>query len=432
MSIKDIFIYCLVLSFAITSINSKKENDKKFLSLNPISFLNEAQEMKSFAEDDHKLINIKCLFSKDYNIYSLQELQNNEKDYQIEHEGETIQFNFCRNTLKQSDATFIKYTNDSDITRLSGSIEGDEENKNKWEQNQDNNGVTISFIQGDKCNGNEKYQVMLEIKCNNEVDDEKFKENPSNYINFTDVSDPCTLKLQMESLYGCSLKSTYLLTKLIEDFKLVFTVLFVVVGLLLCFKGNNILTTTLIIVCGIAGCYLITAFVLNAFPHFITSELYLFFCMGVSLVLGCLAGFFLKGDVQMAIIFFGGFLGYSCAIFVYQIVLNYVEFDPQIVYYGCIGVCIVLGVLICWKLNRVIIMIGTAVFGGYLAVRGVSFCAGHYLDEGYIIDLLKNREFEQLKEIRDSWTYAYLGSWILLSIIGLFVQCKNKDKVRGK
>ena len=134
----------------------------------------------------------------------------------------------------------------------------------------------------------------------------------------------------------------------------------------------------------------------------------------------------------MGVVFFGGFLGYSCAIFVYQIVLNYVEFDPQIVYYACIGVCIVLGVVICWKLNRVIIIIGTSVFGGYLAMRGVSFVAGNYLDEGYIIDLLKNKEFEQLKEIRDGWSYAYLGSWIILSIIGIYIQCKNKDKDEAK
>ena len=430
MSIKLIFIYCFVLSLAITSIKSKKENDK---SLNPISFLNEAPEMKSFAEN-HKLINIKCLYSNDYNIYSLQELQNDEKDYEIKHKGEIIKFNFCRNTIKQNNATFIKYSSESDskVTRLSGSIEGDEENKNTWNQNENKDGVIIHFIQGDKCDGNEKHQVILEIKCNNDIDDEKFKENPGNYIKFSNDSTLCTHILQMESLYGCSLKSTYLLTKLIEDYKIFFVVLFVVVGLLLCFMGNNILTITLIIVCGIVGCYAITAFVLNAFPHFITSEFYLFVSMGVSLVLGCLIGFFLKGDVQMAVIFFGGFLGYSCAIFVYQIILNYVDFDPQIVYYACIGVLIVLGVIICWKLNRIIIMIGTAVFGGYLAMRGVSFVAGNYLDEGYIIDLLKNKEFEQLEEVRDSWTYAYLGSWVLLSIVGIIVQCKNKNKVKEK
>ena len=434
MSINYIFIYCVTISFVLTSIYAIKENDKKFLSLNPVSFLNEAPEMKSFSEDDPKFINIKCLYSKDYNIYSLQKLENDEKDYEIEHEGETIAFNFCRNTKKSQDATFIKYNkdNDTNVTRLSGSIEGDGENINTWNQILNKTGVVIHFTQGDKCQGNEKHQVILEIICNSDIDDSKFKENPSHYLKILNSSDPCNHKFEMESLYGCSLKSSYLLKQLIEDYKIIFAILFILVGLLLCFMGNNILAITLIIVGGVAGCYLITAFVLNAFPQFITSESYLFLCMGVSLVLGCLIGFLLKGDVQMAIIFFGGYLGYSCTIFVYQIVLNYVEFDAQIVYYTCIGVCIVLGVVISWKLNRAIIILGTAVFGGYVAMRGVSFFAGNYLDEGYILDLLKSKEFERLKQVRNSWTYVYLGAWVLLSLIGVIVQCKNKDKVNGK
>ena len=435
MFIKKIFIYCLVLSFTITSIYSKIEEDRKFLSLNPITYLNEEQEVKSFAED-HKLINIKCLFSKDYNIYSLQELQNEDDDYKIKHDEETIKFNFCQNTKKVQNATFYKYENNTEdnITRLSGSIDGEGENKNTWEQNENKTGVIIHFIQGDQCKENEteKYHVILEVECDADVDKEKFKENPSQFMTISNDSTPCTYLIKMKSLYGCSLKSSYLLTKLFEDYKIIFAIIFVVFGLFLCIKGNGVLAITLMLLCGIVGCYALTAFILNAFPNFITTEIWLFACLGVTFVLGCLVGFVLKGNVKIAIILFGGFLGYSCAIFVYQIVLNYVEFDPQIVYYVCIGVCIVIGALIAWKLNRVIIIIGTSVFGGYLAMRGISFIAGNYLDEGYIIDLLKNKEFEQLKEIRDGWSYAYLGSWIILSIIGIYIQCKNKDKDEAK
>ena len=44
------------------------------------------------------------------------------------------------------------------------------------------------------------------------------------------------------------------------------------------------------------------------------------------------------------------------------------------------------------------------------------------------IDLLKNKEFEQLDEIRNGWIYAYLACWIILSIVGIYVQCKNKKE----
>ena len=179
------------------------------------------------------------------------------------------------------------------------------------------------------------------------------------------------------------------------------------------------------IICGFIGCYAITAAILNFFPNFITTELWLLVCLLVCFVLGCILGWFLKDEIKFSVLISGGFLGYSCATFVYQIVQNYVEFDPQILYYACVGVCIVVGALLGWFLTDPILIIGTSVFGGYLAMRGVSLVAGNYLDEGYIIDLIKNKEWEQLKEIRDGWTYAYLGSWVILAIAGIFIQCKK-------
>ena len=414
----------------MTSIYAKKESDK-FLSLNP------TPELKSFVEDDHKYINIKCLYSKDYNIYSLQELQNDEKDYSIEQNGELIQFNFCRNTKGVNDATFFKCENNSigNITRLSGSIDGEgsnKENKNTWNENNDKTGIVITFNQGDKCNDTMNYQVILEIECDAEIDKDMFKKSPSKYLTFSNDTDECTYKMKMKSLYGCSLKSSYLMKKLFGDYKVVFTIIFILFGLLFCIKGFSMLSKTLVILCGIIGCYALTAFVLNVFPTFITSETLLFVCLGVTFILGCIIGFLIEGHVKAPIILFGGFLGYSCAIFVYQIVLNYVEYDPQIVYYVCIAVCIILGVLISWKLSDYIIILGTSVFGGYLVMRGISFVAGHYLDEGLVIDLIKNNEFEELKNMRDNWIYAYLGTWIVLSIAGVYYQCKNKDKSQSK
>lgn len=443
MSIKKIFLYYFILSVAMNSISSKEENGKRFLSnlavknlISPISYLNEAPEIKSFAEDDTKVINIKCLFSKNYNMYSLQPLQNNSNDYDIDlNNEEKLYFNFCRNTLGKEDCTFFKKKIDgTEIKKLSGSIEGDNNNKNTWEENGDGNGITITFNQGESCpinNTTKPYQVILKINCNSAVDENKFKESPKEYMNITDFKD-CILQLEMESLYGCSLKSSYLLLKLLEDYKIIFAIIFVVVGLILCFMGNRFITYTIVIVCGFIGCYAITAAVLNFLPDFITTETWLLVCLLVCFVLGCILGYFLKGEVQFSIILFGGFLGYSCAIFVYQIVLNYIEYDPEIVYYACIGVCIVVGVILGWKLSKPIIIIGTSVFGGYLAMRGVSFIAGNYLDEGLIIDLIKNKEYEQLKEIRDGWTYAYLGSWIILSIAGIIIQCKNNKKSSSK
>ena len=48
------------------------------------------------------------------------------------------------------------------------------------------------------------------------------------------------------------------------------------------------------------------------------------------------------------------------------------------------------------------------------------------------IDLIKNQEWEQLKELRNSWLYAYLGSWLALAIAGTIVQCRYHREEKGK
>jgi len=66
--------------------------------------------------------------------------------------------------------------------------------------------------------------------------------------------------------------------------------------------------------------------------------------------------------------------------------------------------------------------IGTAIIGGYLIIRGASFVIGHYPNESQIIDLIKHKEWEQLKEIRDYYVYLYYMAWILIAVIGTLVQ----------
>ena len=85
--------------------------------------------------------------------------------------------------------------------------------------------------------------------------------------------------MQFRSRYGCALGSSYLLMRLLEDYNYIFMVIMVVVGILLCFFGKKYIEPTILVLCGIIGCYLLTSIILSLFPDFITSELGLFFCL---------------------------------------------------------------------------------------------------------------------------------------------------------
>ena len=439
MSLKIILIYFLIFTSSLNSITAKNENSKKFLSqlgikpklISPISLLEENDKEVVSLATEFGFINVKCLYAaKGYNVYSLQKLQNKDKDYEIVAKDGTIKLNFCQNT-KDTNATVIKVEKEK-TTRLSGPIEGNGEDVNKWSEmisETDNKvlGVKIDLAQGEVCKDNERHQTTIKMFCDDSVKDEDFYQT----LNYT--GSGCSHIIEARSLYGCTLRSSYLFLRLLEDYKFVFAILFVAIGLILCFYGFKHKAKTVIIVCGFIGCYAITAAVLAWFPNFITDELGIIICLLVSFILGCLIGFFIKNDDTYYCLLAGGLIGYYASSYVFKIVSNYVEWNPQYLEYACIGVCIVVGALIGCKLTNIIIIMGTSILGGYLAMRGVSLIAGNYIDEGYLIDLIKNQEYDQLKEIRDGWVFGYLGACALLSIVGICIQCRHyKSSNSGK
>jgi len=431
MSLKIIFICFLILTSSLSSISAKNENSKKFLAqfgikpklISPISLLEENEKEVISLSTELGFINVKCLYAaKGYNIYSLQKLQNKENDYEIDTGDGKIKLNFCQNTAN-TNSTVIKEVKEK-ITRLSGPIEGDGEDVNKWSEmisEIDNKaiGVKIDLAQGEVCNDTIRHQTTIKMYCDDSVKDEDFYKT----LNYT--GSDCSHIIEARSLYGCTLRSSYLFLRLLEDYKIVFAILFVAIGIILCFFGFRYKGRTVILVCGFIGCYAISAAVLAWFPNFITDELGIIICLLVSFILGCLVGYFIKDDDAYYCLVAGGLIGYYVSNYVFKIVSNYVEWNPQYLEYIVIGVCIVVGAFIGYKLKNIIIIFGTSILGGYLAMRGVSLIAGNYFDEGLLIDLIKNQEYDQLKEIRDGWVFGYLGAWAILTVVGIFVQCKH-------
>ena len=436
----------LIILMLFVSINSKIWSTNKFLSnlgvpsssqkFKPHTIMEDNPEIVSFAEEEEvKLINIKCLFSKNYNFYSIQSLQEKSKDLVYENGSDKYYYNFCQNTKEDSSSTLVLVDSNNRKIRLSGSIDGDGGDKNTWNEigSSNSEGVLISLTNGEDCEEVEgaKYITNIRIYCDKDVDEMK------DFKIFKADNMKCSYMMEFRSRYGCPLGSTYLLLKLMEDYNYIFMVIMVVLGILLCFFGKKYIEPTIVVLCGVVVCYVLTSIIISLFPDFITSELGLFLCLLVCFILGLAIGYFTREDVRFYVILCGGFLGYSVATFFYQIVQTYVTWDPQILYYIVLAVCVIIGGVIGWFFSEPILILSLSVFGGYLAMRGVSLVAGNYLDESMTIDLIKSQEWEQLAELRTPWIYAYLGSWFVLAIAGTIVQCKyyreeKKEKSRQK
>lgn len=413
MEIKTILFTFLLIS----SIVTRNDNPKKFLSnnFNPISFLNELK-------DESKIINIKCLFAKDYNIYSLQALQNKETDHEFPSDKGKILFNFCQNTVTDNTASMV-YKEGETLTKYAGSIDGEGDSKNVWTQmgeSKSPEGLSIKLVKGGDCKLGGHHQVDIEIKCDSKVEYE--------IDTFSTEKDTCIHHLKMKSMYGCPLGSSYLFLKLMNQYKVVFCIVFIIIGLLLCFVGNRYFKVAIIIICGFVCCYGLTIAILNFFPKFITSETGLFICLGVSLLIGLIVGFLLRNCKKLCVGILGGFIGFAITTFIYQIVQTYINIDPKIGYYVCMGICILVCAVLGFCLAETFLILGTSVFGGYLVMRGITLVVGHYLDEGLVIDLIKNGEWEELAQLRSGWIYGYLAIWGVLAIVGIIIQCKYKPQ----
>ena len=103
----------LILSILFIYIGAKEEYNKKFLSKSSGDNSGNDQLPKKnhgliSLEEEPKVINIKCLFSKNYNFYSLLSLQDKEKDYEHKVDNYTFYYNFCQNTHKNKASTIVR------------------------------------------------------------------------------------------------------------------------------------------------------------------------------------------------------------------------------------------------------------------------------------------------------------------------------------
>ena len=392
----------------------------------------EEEKEKDYNNDssDKSKVNVKCLWVNKYNVYTLQKLQKKEKgDYEIKiNDNDKVIFNFCQNTNTKSEleSTVLWYKNKSYV-EIAGSIDG-KKSRNQWNEihdESDDNGLFITLAEGDKCIKDINHQTYLRIVCDEDVEGDDFLQN----IELSGFNDnTCKHMIQIKSIYGCALSELYLLKKVLNKYWYLFGTVLILIGGFLCFYGHKIIWITAIMVTGILSCFIVTILVLNFIPSLINTDIKLFILLGIGLLIGVVLGILVKKQVKLFACLLGASMGYSMAQFVYQIIQSFIEWNPQVLYYITIGICIVLGIFAGLFLYNSTLIIGTAILGGYIAMRGVSSIFGEYIDEGQFVDLIKNGEFEQLKEIRSGWTFAYLGLWLILILAGVYCQCKIYKK----
>jgi hypothetical protein len=380
------------------------------------SFDNLFSNEKNFSK---KLINVKCFWVNDFDIYSLEKLST-DKGYNVnEGENEAL-FSLCKN-LKDKDTMFLL----NNKTKAAGSIE----NYSKWDKNSDN--LTILLPEGEICDETKKinYTVKLIFECDDDdsadIDDEK--ENFENNLKLN--VNGCEIEVTSKTVYACPLNNYYIFERIFKKYKIPSVIFICLMGLFLAFFGAKVLKVTVLLLGALVFCVVALSAVYSVFS--ISNENTMLIVMAVAFCIGLALGFLLLKLVKLFIVILGGACGYTLGLAVYAILKDKdLNIEEDHLYYGTLVVCILLCALISLCLVKHALIFGTSIIGGYLVIKGISLVLGHLPNESRIVDLIKKKEFDQLDEILkdDKALYYYLG-WLVIIIIGVCVQYRNnKDK----
>ena len=438
MSLKYTIILSLLLSTLSKMTDFLKEKLDNNIILNNNIFEYALPRDVPLPEFKGASLNIKCFYVENKNVYSFIRLKNS-NDYVANVNTGKLYYNFCKDVSTKcngndSKSTLIHIDEESqNCTELSGNIDGDKD-KNLWDEFNDEvqegdkkviySGVALRLAKGEKCITDEKknYSIIYKIYCNTTM------KSGDIYLNFSDFDiKECEQVFIGRSLNACKTNDILRFMAFINQYKILFGILIIIIGIFFTLFGNKFIKITLVILCGIALSIFICMIVFSVFV--IDSERDFWLCLVIPFVVGLIIGVVLLKVVKVAFFVVGACAGYSIGILIFNLVTKYIEWNPDILYW----IVIVLSMIVCGILGllfyRVMLIVFTAILGGYAIIKGFSLFIGGFPNEQEVIELLKNKEYDQLKKMLTFHVYIYLTFWALIALGGIFYQCKYQRNI---
>ena len=220
----------------------------------------------------------------------------------------------------------------------------------------------------------------------------------------------------------------YAIAAFIDNNKVIFFLIFIVVGGFLNFLGAKIVKATLFITALLVCCGGIFMLLFSVFgiKSVSTAVMWVIFVCAI-LISFAVAYLFLK-FIKVFYAVLGGIMGYVCGLMLYNFLLRYIQSGPLAVYWITIVVCVILGVLFAIFAHKHLIILSTSILGSYIFIRGISFVAGGFPSEGEITDLIQRKEYDQLSELINGVVYAYMAGIAVMIAAGIFIQYKYYDE----
>ena len=413
------------------------------------------EEDISFLAEENPIISsktVRCFYLDEYNVFDISGLCTKEtsdnkevaRQYTLQVGGAdkndtksyTIYTNFCRNLKGTDTCNSDKKKAQAYIKEKKGPcniLAGDIGEGNKWNVINKINSTDVDHIEIKvKHEGNNELTYELYCDDSDSMKDyekehgPKFLEQNSSIIG--NESYGFKVKLSFNSYGACVKINFYFIWKFIEDYKVMFIIGLIAFGLFNCIFGKKLAKYNAFILCVVIITILVLVFSQYVLPSG-CAEWIIWVMLAVGILLGGTAGYFafVYNEKIMAILA-GGISGFFIGQFLYNLFGNRIEFNGIVINVIFVAAAIAVMILMAFCFKKMIIIVATSIIGAYIFIRGISLFGGGFPSEIQIMDLNREGESEQLKNLLTWQVYVYLSAMVVVAGLSIFAQYKfNKD-----
>ncbi len=423
-----LFLTSLIMFTSASLLRNKKNRNKNHQNSNSTIVIGSNQ----IIGEEKPLVNGFCFINTNGTVYDLNGLKNDDNDYKIETAGGIVYFNVCRNAI-------ISCKGNSGAVTYNSNLLGD-----NCLQLAGNNTVSSSFYliddtarektalrmklpEGDICSSDasKKYKTTIDFTCDEEA------QAPIISAPIVNINS-CEQKIYLTSKYACPKINVYSLWNKIQSNKWIFGLIIIGLGIFFCFFGEEFVKATQVIA-GAALAMILVIYLILANSSVVLYTWQFWLILVFSLLIGCLAGWFMSKIQWLPGVVFGTLLGFVVGFVLFNLFLRFIQSNPVAVFWVTMCVCLIGGILLGYFFEESISIISTSVVGAYGIVRGISIMAGGFPDERQVYELGTKGEWSQMKNLLTPVVYAYLAGFVVLAALGMFIQFKffydgNKKK----
>lgn len=272
-----------------------------------------------------------------------------------------------------------------------------------------NDGLKIEYT-----GGAEGYNLYVDVQCDHDND----------YIPVgSSLADNSNLSIAFKTKFGCKYDQLSQIWNFFTNNRWAMFAAFVIGGTILCFAGRAMLKPTLFITGVLIAAFLIVYIFYSTFLKSNTEEWVGWAVLGGATVAGLLLGYLFAKFHKVGAFALAAWGGFSVGLLLYNAFVYKFHGGDAAFWGTTIGCALILGLLTIVLFDHILIL-ATAITGSFLMCYGVGLVAGHYPNPFTIADLIKNDQIENI----DPMYYAYMGSNLILLLVGIAVQYRHKKR----